>query len=121
MRRSKELKLRDNRRLRRKRRVRGKISGTAEMPRVTIYKSNRYLIIQAIDDTKGHTLCHLNTAHLEEKLPSNIEGAKKAANIFAEKLKAANIEKIAFDRNGYKYHGVVAAFADTLRENGIKF
>jgi large subunit ribosomal protein L18 len=120
MRRSKELAKRDLRRLKRKRRVRGRISGTAEMPRVTIYKSNRYLIVQAIDDTKGHTLAHLNTAHLEEKLPSNIEGAKKAAVIFADKLKAANIEKVAFDRNGYKYHGVVAAFADTLRENGIK-
>ena len=120
MRRSKELAKRDFRRIKRKRRIRGRISGTAEMPRVTIYKSNRYLIIQAIDDTKGHTLAHLNTAHLEEKLPSNIEGAKKAATIFADKLKAANIEKIAFDRNGYKYHGVVKAFADTLRENGIK-
>jgi large subunit ribosomal protein L18 len=120
MRRSKALAKRDLRRLKRKRRVRGRISGTADMPRVSIYKSNRYLIIQAIDDTKGHTLVHLNTAHIENKLPSNIEGAKKAGQIFAEKLKEANIEKIAFDRNGYKYHGVVAAFADTLRENGIK-
>ncbi|QCT93996.1 50S ribosomal protein L18 [Caminibacter mediatlanticus TB-2] len=120
MRRSKALKLRDNRRLKRKRRVRGRISGTPEMPRVTIYKSNKYIIVQAIDDIAGNTLAFLNTAHLEEKLPSNIEGAKKAAAIFAEKLKAANIEKVAFDRNGYKYHGVVAAFADSLRENGIK-
>jgi large subunit ribosomal protein L18 len=120
MRRSKELAKRDLRRLKRKRRIRGRISGTAEMPRVTIYKSNKYLIIQAIDDTKGHTLVHLNTAHIDNKLPSNIEGAKKAGQIFADKLKAANIEKVAFDRNGYKYHGVVAAFADTLRENGIK-
>ena len=121
MRRSKELKRRDLRRLKRKRRVRGRISGTAEKPRVTIYKSNRYLIVQAIDDVKAHTLVFLNTAHLEEKLPSNIEGAKKAAAIFADKLKQANIETIAFDRNDYKYHGVVKAFADTLRENGIKF
>jgi large subunit ribosomal protein L18 len=121
MRRSKELARRDLRRIKRKRRVRGRISGTAEMPRVTIYKSNRYLIVQAIDDTKGHTLAFLNTAHLEDRLPSNIEGATKAGNIFAQKLKEANIEKIAFDRNGYKYHGVVKAFADALRENGIKF
>ncbi|WP_456489457.1 50S ribosomal protein L18 [Caminibacter pacificus] len=120
MRRSKALAKRDLRRLKRKRRVRGRISGTADMPRVTIYKSNKYIIVQAIDDMAGHTLAHLNTAHLDEKLPSNIEGAKKAAAIFAEKLKAANVEKVAFDRNGYKYHGVVAAFADTLRENGIK-
>ena len=120
MRRSKALAKRDLRRLKRKRRVRGRISGTAEMPRVTICKSNKYIIVQAIDDVAGHTLAFLNTAHLEEKLPSNIEGAKKAAAIFADKLKASNIEKVAFDRNGYKYHGVVAAFADTLRENGIK-
>jgi len=121
MRRSKELARRNLRRLKRKRRVRGRISGTAAKPRVTIYKSNRYIIAQAIDDVNGHTLVFLNTAHLEEKLPSNIEGAKKAGALFAEKLKNANIETIAFDRNGYKYHGVVAAFADTLRDNGIKF
>ncbi len=120
MRRSKELAKKELRRVKRKRRVRGRISGTAEMPRVTIYKSNKYLIAQAIDDVKAHTLAHLNTAHLDEKLPSNIEGAKKAGALFAEKLKAANIEKVALDRNGYKYHGVVKAFADTLRENGIK-
>jgi len=120
MRRSKELKRRDLRRLKRKRRIRGRISGTEAKPRVTIYKSNRYLIVQAIDDTKGHTLVYLNTGHLEEKIPSNIEGAKKAGKLFADKLKEANIETVAFDRNGYKYHGVVAAFADTLRENGIK-
>lgn len=120
MRRSKALAKRDLRRLKRKRRVRGRISGTADMPRVTIFKSNRYLVIQAIDDVAGNTLAFLNTAHLENKLPSNINGAKEAAKIFAEKLKAADIDAIRFDRNGYKYHGVVAAFADTLRENGIK-
>ncbi len=120
MRRSKALAKRDLRRLKRKRRVRGRISGNSAKPRVTIYKSNRYLIVQAIDDAASHTLAYLNTAHLEEKLPSNIEGAKKAAAIFADKLKEANINEVSFDRNGYKYHGVVAAFADTLRENGIK-
>ena len=120
MRRSKELAKRDLRRLKRKRRVRGRISGTADMPRVSIYKSNRYIIVQAINDTEGKTLVFLNTAHLENKLPSNINGAKVAAKIFAEKLKEANIDTVRFDRNGYKYHGVVAAFADTLRENGIK-
>jgi large subunit ribosomal protein L18 len=120
MRRSKALAKRDLRRLKRKRRVRGRISGTADMPRVTIYKSNKYLVVQAINDTEGRTLAFLNTAHLENKIPSNIEGAKEAAKIFAGKLKEANIETVRFDRNGYKYHGVVAAFADTLRENGIK-
>jgi len=120
MRRSKALAKRDIRRLKRKRRVRGRVSGTQDMPRVTIYKSNRYIIVQAIDDVNGHTLVFLNTAHIDEKLPSNINGAKKAAEIFAKKLQEANITSVRFDRNGYKYHGVVAAFADTLRENGIK-
>jgi len=120
MRRSKALAKRDLRRLKRKRRVRGRISGSEAKPRVTIYKSNRYIIVQAIDDTNSNTLAYLNTAHLEEKFPSNIEGAKKAAALFAEKLKEKNIDTVSFDRNGYKYHGVVAAFADTLRENGIK-
>jgi len=120
MRRSKELARKNLRRLKRKRSVRGRISGTAEMPRVSFFKSNRYIIAQAIDDVAAKTLAFLNTAHLDEKLPANIEGAKKAAALFAEKLKEAGIEKVAFDRNGYKYHGVVAAFADTLRENGIK-
>jgi large subunit ribosomal protein L18 len=120
MRRSKALAKRDLRRLKRKRRVRGRISGTAEMPRVTIYKSNKYIIVQAINDTEGNTLAFLNTAHLESKLPSNINGATEAAKIFADKLKNAGIETVRFDRNGYKYHGVVKAFADTLRENGIK-
>ena len=120
MRRSKQLAKRNLRRIKRKRKIRSRINGTSVQPRVTIYKSNRYLIIQAIDDTKGNTLAFLNTAHLEEKIPSNIEGAKKAAALFADKLKSTNIEKISFDRNGYKYHGVVAAFADSLRENGIK-
>lgn len=120
MRRSKELKRRDLRRLKRKRRVRGRIFGTKDIPRVSIYKSNRYLIVQAIDDENGNTLVFLNTAHLENKLPSNINGAKEAGVIFANKLKEANINTVKFDRNGYKYHGVVAAFADSLRENGIK-
>ena len=120
MRRSKELKRRDLRRLKRKRRVRGRIFGTKDIPRVSIYKSNRYLTIQAINDENANTLVFLNTAHLENKIRSNINGAKEAGLIFANKLKEANIEKVRFDRNGYKYHGVVAAFADSLRENGIK-
>ncbi len=120
MRRSKALAKKNLRRIKRKRSLRGRISGTADMPRVTIYKSNKYIIAQAIDDVNGHTLAHLNTGHIEEKCPSNIEGAKVAGKIFADKLKEAKIETVKFDRNGYKYHGVVAAFADTLRENGIK-
>jgi len=120
MNRNKELKRRDIRRRKRKLRIRFKVLGTAEIPRVSIKKTNRYLIAQAIDDTKGHTLAYINTGHLPEKFPSNKKGAEEAGKLFAQKLKEANISQIKFDRNGYKYHGVVAVFADTLRENGIK-
>jgi large subunit ribosomal protein L18 len=120
MRRSKELKKRDIRRKKRKLRVRFRVLGSSETPRVSIKKTNRYLIVQAIDDTKGHTLAFINSGHLEEKIPANKEGAKKVGELFAAKLKEANITAVKFDRNGYKYHGVVAVFADTLRENGIK-
>jgi large subunit ribosomal protein L18 len=96
------------------------VLGNSENPRVSIKKTNRYLIVQAIDDTKGHTLAFINSGHLKEKIPANKEGAKRVGELFVEKLKEANITTVKLDRNGYKYHGVVAVFADTLRENGIK-
>ena len=106
-------------RIKRKRRVRGKILGSAERPRVSIFKSNRHFYAQAIDDSKGHTLAHADGAKMG--LGVNKEDVKKIAAEMAQKLKAINIETIVFDRNGYLYHGVVASFADALRENGIKF
>ncbi|BAF69353.1 MULTISPECIES: 50S ribosomal protein L18 [unclassified Nitratiruptor] len=106
-------------RIKRKRRVRGKITGSADRPRVSIFKSNRHFYAQAIDDTKGHTLAYSDGAKLGVKV--NKEDVKKVAEDLAGKLKALNIETIVFDRNGYLYHGVVASFADALRENGIKF
>ena len=105
-------------RLRRKRRVRGKISGTAEMPRLTVFKSNKYFYAQAIDDVDGVTLASVDSRAL--KLTANKENMAEVAKTMAENLKAKNIEKVVFDRNGYLYHGVVAAFADALRNNGIK-
>ncbi len=105
--------------LKRKKRVRGKIKGTSERPRVTVFRSNRHFYAQAIDDTKGHTLAYGDGAKLGIK--PNKEEVKKLAQDFAQKLKAVGIETIVFDRNGYLYHGVVASFADALRENGIKF
>lgn len=105
-------------RIKRKKRIRAKISGCATLPRVSIFKSNRTLYVQAIDDVKAHTIASVNGKKLGIK--ANIEGAKKLAAEFAKNLKAAKIEEAVFDRNGYLYHGVVAAFADALRENGIK-
>ena len=117
MRRSKVLAKRNLRRIKRRRRI--NVKGTVEVPRVTVFKSNKYFYAQAIDDVNGHTLAYADGAKHSAK--SSKEGAKQLAKIFADELKAKNIESIKFDRNGYKYHGVVAAFADTLRENGIKF
>lgn len=106
-------------RTQRKRRVRGKIHGTAELPRVTVFRSNKHFYAQAIDDDRGATLAYADGRKLG--LKATREDAKKVAADLAEKLKAASIEQIVFDRNGYLYHGVVASFADALREAGIKF
>ncbi len=103
----------------RKARVRGKISGCATKPRITIFRSNKFFYAQAIDDLSGSTLVSIDGA--KEKVVANKDGVKKLAAEFAKRLKDAKIEEITFDRNGYLYHGVVAAFADGLRENGIKF
>jgi large subunit ribosomal protein L18 len=103
----------------RKRRVRGKISGTKTCPRVTVFRSNKHFYAQAIDDTKGHTLAYSDGRKMG--LKANKEDVKKIASDLADKLKSQNIESIVFDRNGYLYHGVVASFADALRESGIKF
>jgi len=118
MSRAKDIAKKNSLRIVRKRRVRGSIKGTAQTPRVTVFKSNRYLSAQAIDDVAGATLAAVNSKALN--LSVSRENAAKVGADFAEKLKAAGIEKVVFDRNGYLYHGVVAAFAEALRENGIK-
>lgn len=118
MSRAKDLAKKNSLRIKRKKRVRGKISGTASRPRVTVFKSNRYLSAQAINDVEGVTLASVNSKALN--LSVSKENATKVAAQFAENLKAANITEVVFDKNGYLYHGVVAAFADALRDNGIK-
>jgi large subunit ribosomal protein L18 len=118
MSRAKDLIKRDALRLRRKKRVRGKISGTAELPRLSVFKSNKYFYAQAIDDVAGQTLAAADSRAL--KLSVSKESVAQVAAKMAENLKAKNIETVVYDRNGYLYHGVVAAFAEALRENGIK-
>lgn len=117
MSRAKDIAKKNSLRIKRKRRVRGKISGTAEKPRVSIFKSNRFISAQAINDVEGVTLASVNSKSMD--LRANKEDAVKVAAQFAETLKAAGINTIVFDRNGYLYHGVVAAFAQSLRDNGI--
>ncbi len=103
----------------RKKRVRAKIHGTAELPRLTVFRSNKHFYAQAINDDAGVTLAHADGNKLGLKVTR--EDVKSIANDMADKLKAANIDRVVFDRNGYLYHGVVASFADALRESGIKF
>ena len=118
MSRAKDIAKKNATRIKRKKRVRGSISGTAQKPRVTIFKSNKYVSAQAINDVEGVTLTAVNSKAMG--LNVSRENAAKVGAAFAETLKAAGIETVVFDRNGYLYHGVVAAFADALRDNGIK-
>ncbi len=112
------LKKKINARVKRKKRIRAKISGCSETPRVTIFKSNRYFYAQAVDDTKSHTIAYSDGKKLGVK--ANIEGAKVIGENMANSLKASGVESIVFDRNGYQYHGVVKSFVDSLKENGIR-
>ncbi|MDR3177674.1 MAG: 50S ribosomal protein L18 [Campylobacteraceae bacterium] len=104
-------------RAKRKRRIRAKIFGTQDFPRVSVFRSNRYFYAQAIDDTNGITLASVDGKKLS--LKANAKDAAELAKLFSQTLKDKGIEKVVFDRNGYLYHGVVAAFAETLRSNGI--
>ncbi|RLA72023.1 MAG: 50S ribosomal protein L18 [Epsilonproteobacteria bacterium] len=103
----------------RKARVRSKIFGTAEKPRLTVYKSNKHFYAQAIDDVVGRTIASADGKKLG--LKANREDVKKVAEELGKNLASKNIDSVLFDRNGYLYHGVVASFADALREAGIKF
>lgn len=116
---AKVLKSKVANRLKRKRRIRAKISGSALVPRVSVFKSNRFLSVQAIDDVASVTLAGLNSKAINHR--SNKEGAVALAEAFAATLKKANVSEVVFDRNGYQYHGVIAAFGDALRANEIKF
>src|ERR1700710_3045775 len=108
-------------RLRRRRRVRARISGTAERPRLSVFRSNRGVFAQLIDDTKGHTLAAVNWIEPELRKLTASEQAKKAGELLAERAKAAGVETCVFDRGGYQYHGRVKALAGRAREGGLAF
>jgi large subunit ribosomal protein L18 len=108
-------------RLRRRRRVRARVVGTAERPRLSVYRSNRGLFAQLIDDRAGHTLAAVNWIEPELRKLGPTEGARKAGELLAERGKAAGIETCVFDRGGYQYHGRVQALADGAREGGLAF
>jgi large subunit ribosomal protein L18 len=106
-------------RAQRKARVRGKIFGSVSLPRLTVFKSNKHFYAQAIDDNTGSTLASVDGRKLGLKV--NQDDVKKIAAEMAKNLASKNIDSVVFDRNGYLYHGVVASFADALREAGMKF
>ena len=108
-------------RKRRHTRVRNKISGTAECPRLNVFRSNTQIFAQIIDDVKGVTLVSSSSVELKIKNGGNVEGAKLVGKDIAEKAKKAKINKVVFDRGGYLYHGRVQALAEAARENGLEF
>ena len=109
------------RRLRRRRRVRARVSGTAERPRLSVYRSNKGVFAQLIDDRVGHTVAAVNWIEPELKSLTATDQAKRAGELLAERAKAAGVEACVFDRGGYQYHGRVKALADGAREGGLQF
>jgi len=107
-------------RLRRHARVRKNLSGTETMPRLNVFRSNKEIYAQVIDDVKGITLVSSSSKMLKIN-GGNVEGATAVGKDIALKCKKANINKVVFDRGGYLYHGRVAALADAARENGLEF
>ncbi|MCB0505166.1 MAG: 50S ribosomal protein L18 [Cyclobacteriaceae bacterium] len=108
-----------DRRLRIRRGIRTKIAGTSERPRLSVYKSNKAVYAQIIDDSKGHTLVSANSTEINSG--SNVDASKQLGLKLAEKAKAAGVENVVFDRGGYQYHGKVKALAEGAREGGLKF
>ena len=101
--------------------VRKKISGSTEKPRLSVFRSNRGLYVQIIDDLKGQTVVAASSTEVGEKARLNVETSKSVGKKIAEKAIAAGVTDIVFDRNGYLYHGNIKALAEGAREGGLKF
>jgi large subunit ribosomal protein L18 len=109
-------------RARRHKRVRGKISGTAERPRLVVFRSNRGIEAQLVDDLAGHTLAAASWLHLKKSFKgTKAEQAAEVGKLLAANAKKAGVERVVFDRGGYLYHGRVKALADAAREGGLQF
>ncbi|MBM3863732.1 MAG: 50S ribosomal protein L18 [Verrucomicrobia bacterium] len=103
-------------------RIRRKVSGTTERPRLAVHTSNQHIYAQVIDDAAGRTLAAASTLDKSfEKAASNVESARKVGQLVAERAKAANIANVVFDRGGHLYHGKIKALADAAREGGLQF
>jgi large subunit ribosomal protein L18 len=110
-------------RFKRKKRIRSRVEGSSDRPRLAVFRSNRNLSVQLVDDLKGHTL--VSASSLEEELKgkvgATIEGAKTLGGLLAKRALAKNLSQVVFDRSGYLYHGRIKALADAAREGGLKF
>jgi large subunit ribosomal protein L18 len=107
------------RRLKRRRRVRAKVRGTAQRPRISVFRSNRGIMAQLIDDEAGVTLAAVQWTEADLRSLKPMEQAGKAGQLLAQRAKDAGIERAVFDRGGYQYHGRVKAFAEGVREGGL--
>lgn len=116
--------IRRSSRLRRHRRVRKKIHGTAERPRLAVYRSNKHLVVQVIDDDAGRTLAAASTAEADQRAAGSgatVAAATRLGQLVAERTKAAGVGKVVFDRGGFRYHGRIAALASAARDAGLEF
>jgi large subunit ribosomal protein L18 len=109
----------ERRRLKRRRRVRAKVSGSSSRPRISVFRSNRGLSAQLIDDVSGNTLAAVNWFEPELRSLAKAERSTRAGQLLAERAKAAGVSAAVFDRGGYRYHGHVRTFAEAIRETGV--
>jgi len=111
-------------RLRRHRRVRKKITGTAERPRLAVFRSNKHITVQVINDLEGRTIASASTVEAEQRKQGSgatVDAAKRIGALVAQRAKAAGVSQVVYDRGGFIYHGRVAAAADAAREAGLEF
>lgn len=115
------IKTKAGRRNRIKMGIRKRIEGTPSTPRLSVFKSNKAIYAQVIDDSKGHTIVAVSSVELDKKSSVNVETSKTVGKKVAERAIASGIQSVVFDRNGYLYHGNIKALADGAREGGLKF
>ena len=111
----------ESRRLKIRKSIRSKISGTKERPRISVFRSNKSIYSQIIDDINGHTLVSSSSSDVKMFGKNNLESCNKVGLNLAEKAKKKGIKSVLFDRSGYRYHGRIKSFADGAREGGLKF
>ena len=102
-------------------RIRKKVKGTAERPRLVVHFSNKHIYAQCIDDVRGHTMVYVSSVAKNSATKANVEGAAKIGKSLAEKAKTAGVEAVVFDRAGRRYHGCVKTFAEAARTGGLQF